>query len=206
MKQPPEDPGYRRALVVVACINLGVAGIEVAAALLGDSRALLADAVDFLEDGISVLLVLRFAARGPRARGWIGLTIAALEGIPGLVVLGTVAWSLVVPHVPQPSVMGPVALGALAANLACAALLLPHRGRDVTARAVWLSSRNDVLNNVAVLAAALLVAWTGSHLPDLVAAAVMGVLYLQAAIGIARGSVAALRAPSASTLPSPPPG
>ncbi|MBX4390112.1 cation transporter, partial [Mycobacterium tuberculosis] len=57
---------------------------------------------------------------------------------------------------------------------------------DANARAIWLFSRNDALANVAVIAAAGLVAWTGSAWPDLVVAAVIALLFLHSAYDIIR--------------------
>lgn len=46
---------------------------------------------------------------------------------------------------------------------------------------VWLCSRNDAIGNVAVVAAAGLVAWTGSAWPDLAVAVLMATLGITAA-------------------------
>jgi len=43
-------------------------------------------------------------------------------------------------------------------------------------RSVWLCSRNDAIGNLAVMAAALGVSGSGTGWPDLVVAALMGVL------------------------------
>ena len=49
------------------------------------------------------------------------------------------------------------------------------RDGDANMRSVWICSRNDVIANVAVLAAALGVFGTGTGLPDLMVAAVMAI-------------------------------
>ena len=51
-------------------------------------------------------------------------------------------------------------------------------------RSVWLCSRNDAIGNVAVMAAALAVWLTHSAWPDLIAAALMAVLFVYSAIQI----------------------
>lgn len=60
--------------------------------------------------------------------------------------------------------MGLFGAAALAVNVAAASILAPHRAGagDANARAAWLFSRNDALGNLAVLAAAGLVASTGT--------------------------------------------
>ena len=55
-------------------------------------------------------------------------------------------------------------------------------------RAIWLFSRNDSLANVAVIAAAGLVAWTKSGWPDLAVAGVIALLFLHSAYTIVRGA------------------
>ena len=82
--------------------------------------------------------------------------------------------------------MGVLGIVALIVNVAAVAVLLPHRGGDANMRAVWLFSRNDAIGNAAVIAAALLVAWTGSVWPDLVVALVVVSLFLHAAWSIIR--------------------
>jgi Co/Zn/Cd efflux system component len=63
-------------------------------------------------------------------------------------------------------------------------VLLPHRHGDANLRAVWLFSRNDALGNVAVVIAALLVAWTQTGWPDLVMAFVIAGLFLHSSFSI----------------------
>ena len=70
---------------------------------------------------------------------------------------------------------------ALAVNIACAVVLIPHRKGDANVRAVWLFSRTDALGNVAVLIAAGLVAWTRKPWPDLAVAGIVAVLFLHSA-------------------------
>ena len=61
------------------------------------------------------------------------------------------------------------------------ALLARHREGGVHMRASWIFSTNDVLANLGVIVAGLLVAWTGSGWPDLLIGAVIGLLVLNGA-------------------------
>ena len=54
------------------------------------------------------------------------------------------------------------------------------------ARAIWLFSRNDALANIAVIAAAALVGWTGEAWPDLLVAGMIALLFLHSAYDIIR--------------------
>jgi Co/Zn/Cd efflux system component len=60
-------------------------------------------------------------------------------------------------------------------------------------RAVWLFSRSDALGNAAVVAAAGLVAWTGTPWPDLAVAVVVAALFLHSSWSIVRDARGDLR-------------
>ena len=80
--------------------------------------------------------------------------------------------------------MGTLGLVGFVVNVAAALVLLPHRTGDANVRAVWLFSRNDALGNLAVVIAAVLVAWSGTAWPDLVVAFVIAGLFLHSAWSI----------------------
>jgi Co/Zn/Cd efflux system component len=60
-------------------------------------------------------------------------------------------------------------------------------------RASWIFSTNDVIANIGVILAGVLVAWTGSHLPDLVSGLIIALVVLVGALRIIR--MAKMRAP-----------
>jgi Co/Zn/Cd efflux system component len=80
--------------------------------------------------------------------------------------------------------MGIFGFIALVINIIAAIVLLPHRKGDANIRAVWLFSRNDALGNILVIIAAGLVFWTDTSWPDLVAASVIAILFLQSSWSI----------------------
>jgi len=82
--------------------------------------------------------------------------------------------------------MGLIGLLALAANVASVLILMRWRDGDSNVRSVWLCSRNDAIGNVAVMAAAALVAMLGSGWPDLIVAILMAGLFLSSAVQILR--------------------
>jgi Co/Zn/Cd efflux system component len=74
--------------------------------------------------------------------------------------------------------MGVVGLLALAVNCGVAALLFRFREGDANMKSVWLCTRNDVIANLAVLAAAAGVFGTGTVWPDVGVAALLAILGL----------------------------
>lgn len=80
--------------------------------------------------------------------------------------------------------MGVIGFVALAANAVCFSLLSRYRSGDSNMRSVWLCSRNDLIGNCAVLAAAIGVARTGATWPDVLVATIMAILALQGAAAV----------------------
>lgn len=189
------SPGFRRALWAVIAINGAMFLVEMAAGALSNSRALQADALDFLGDtltyGISLAVIgmpLAIRARAAQLKAWSLVAMA-------LFVLGSTLWQVLVLAMPKAEVMGAVGLAALVANVASVLILMRWRDGDSNVRSVWLCSRNDAIGNVAVMGAALLVAWTATPWPDLVVAGFMAGLFLRSAIAIlrqAKGELAVL--------------
>jgi Co/Zn/Cd efflux system component len=73
-----------------------------------------------------------------------------------------------------------VGIGALAllANLLCLVLVRRHREGGVHMRASVIFSTNDTLANLGVIVAGLLVAWSGSRIPDLLIGSAISLLVL----------------------------
>ncbi|RVU21630.1 cation transporter [Methylobacterium oryzihabitans] len=169
MRSSDDPAGLRRAVALVAGLNLGYFGIEAAVALAIGSVSLIADSVDFLEDAAVNGLILVGLGWGAAARARLGMVLAGILLVPGLATLWA-AWSKVhdlVPPAPVPLTLA--GLGALAVNLACALILARHRGGSGSlTRAAFLSARNDALANLAIIAAGLVTAATLSPWPDLV--------------------------------------
>lgn len=163
------DSALRRTVRNVAVLNLSYFGIEFAVALAIGSVSLFADSVDFLEDGAVNLLILAGLGFTAARRAKLGMVLALIILVPGLATLWT-AWqnfsSGLVPEAVPLSITG---AGALIVNAVCAWLLAPFRaaGGSLT-RAAFLSARNDVAANIAIVIAGLLTSVTQSHWPDLI--------------------------------------
>jgi Co/Zn/Cd efflux system component len=120
-----------------------------------------------------------------RAALFKGVTMGAY----GAFVLAKVVWAAAGNATPEPVAMGSIAVLALIANVCVALMLYAWRDGDANMRSVWLCTRNDAIGNLAVMAAALGVFGTRSAWPDLVVAAVMGLLALSAAHSVVTRAV-----------------
>tara|TARA_R110001606_G_scaffold171956_3_gene318043 strand:+ start:8121 stop:8729 length:609 start_codon:yes stop_codon:yes gene_type:complete len=184
--KPTAPPGYRRVLVAVLAINMVMFLVEAAAGWMTGSRALRADALDFLGDaatyGLTLWAISQSFAWRIRAARIKGVSLLVL----GLLVLADSVVAMITGVTPEAPVMGLVGLVALTANLISLALLFRYRDGDANIRSVWLCSRNDVIANLSVIAAGALVWVSGSRWPDLVVAVVIAVLFSHSAVSIFR--------------------
>lgn len=159
----------RRAVAIVAALNLAYFGVEFAVALAIGSVSLIADSVDFLEDASVNLLILLALAWSTKAQARVGMALAAIILVPGLATLW-MAWAkFSAPVAPAPTPMTLAGLGALAVNLTCALILARYRAaKGSLTKAAFLSARNDAFANIAIIGAALATALTLSAWPDLI--------------------------------------
>ena len=183
----PADVGAEaRVLRQLLLINGTMFAIEVVVGLIAKSTGVLADSVDMFADaavyGLSLYGVGRAAATQHRAARLSGVVQLVLS----LAVLAEVARRAVTGGEPMGPLMMGVSVLALIANLSCLALLSRHRTGGVHLQASWIFSTNDVLANIGVIVAGVLVMVTRSHIPDLVIGAAIGLLVLSGAIRILR--------------------
>jgi Co/Zn/Cd efflux system component len=170
----------RRTVATVAGLNLLAFGGEIVVALAIGSVALMADSLDFLEDASINLLILLGLGWGALARARLGRLLAVVIVLPGLGALWTAWEKLRDPVAPEPWALTLTAGAALLVNLLCALLIARHRhaGGGLT-RAAFLSARNDVVANAAIILAGLATAFLWrSGWPDLLVG--LGILALNA--------------------------
>lgn len=193
------DPRWRRVLWFALIANGGMFLFEMVAGAAADSRALQADALDFLGDAANYAISLGVSgmALAWRARTALikGVTIMAFAvGVMVWAIMGALAGTQ-----PDPVAMTSVGALALVTNIAVALLLYRYRTGDANMRSVWVCSRNDAINNLLVIGAGLVVLWTGSGVADLVVAFIMALLGLQGGWQVIRQARAELASGVVST-------
>ena len=162
------DEALRRIVTRVAVLNLTYFGVEFGVALAIGSVSLFADSIDFLEDTSVNFLILIALGWSARNRSRMGMMLAGILLIPGLATLWTAWDKFLLPIPPAPLPLSLTGAGAMAVNLTCALMLARYRsyGGSLT-RAAFLSARNDVLANAAIIGAGIVTAYTVSAWPDL---------------------------------------
>lgn len=181
-------------LRVMLAINVTMFVAEFVAGWIGSSTALLGDSLDMLGDGIVYGFSLWVVARSVRWKAVsAGIKGAIMFGF-GVTVLLEAVGKLAFGSAPDPALMSIVGIVALAANTLCVMLLMRHRSDDVNMRSAWVCSRNDLVANAAVLAAAALVFVLRSPWPDIAVGLGIALLFLRSSVGVLRDAVQSFRA------------
>ena len=180
------DPKWRRVLWIALVINAAMFGVEIVAGVAADSRALQADALDFLGDAANYAISLGVAGMALAWRARAALLKAGTMLAFGLWVFASAAWGFITGTAPHAETMGLIGALALVSNVAVALMLYRYRTGDANMRSVWVCSRNDAIGNLAVMAAALGVFGTGQGWPDLAVAAIMAGLAIWGSLDVFR--------------------
>ena len=159
----------RRVVMWVAALNFAYFFVEFAVAQLIGSVSLFADSIDFLEDASVNALILLALGWSVRRRGAVGILLAVILLVPGIATVWTAWQKFLLPLAPAPMALSPDwGTPPSAVNFSCAMMLagVRHVGGSLS-RAAFLSARNDVLTNLAIVAAGgLTLLWTSAW-PDL---------------------------------------
>jgi len=180
----------------VLTINAVMFVTEFTAGAIAGSAALMADSVDMLGDALVYGLSIFALSRSDRWKGGAalakGIFILAFGIGIGIDIVAKIQSGI------APSSMLMLVFGgiALTANLTCLRLLWRFRQQDVNMASTFECSRNDVISNVGVLAAAGAVALTASPWPDILIGALIAVLFLRSALHVIRTSLPVIRAPA----------
>lgn len=168
------DEQQRKLLIIVLLINAALFVLEMATGFIAQSMGLVADSLDMLADalvyGLSLYAVGKAVAskkRVARISGFFQLALAvfgAMEVLRRFFGAGD-----------EPSfiLMIVISLIAFAGNVASLFILRRTQSQDANIQASQIFTSNDVLVNIGVIVAGVLVYFTGSKAPDLAVGAVV---------------------------------
>jgi len=169
-----QGPDQRKILWTVLAINFLFFLVEAITGWLSGSMGLLADSLDMLADalvyGLSLVAVgasLVYKKRVARMAGYTQAILAVLGFVEVIRRTFFHAGS------PEADMMIGISLLALVANGVSYYLLARARSSEAHIRASMIFTANDVLINLGVILAGLLVGWLHSPVPDLVIGSVI---------------------------------
>ena len=176
----------RRVLYIALGLNAAMAVIGALAGWIAQSTGLLADALDMLADATAYTIALLAIGRSALFK----IRAATLSGgillVLGVAVLFEVGRRVIYGAEPLSEWMIATALLSLAVNLTVLRLLAPMKSGEVHLRATWLFTRADVVANVGVILAGLLILWLKVPYPDYVIGTLIGLYVIKEAVEILR--------------------
>ena len=177
-----KDKSESRVLIALLVINGIMFIIELAIGWWAQSTALIADAMDMLADAMVYSVGLYAVGKAVVAKIHAATLSGWLQAGVGLLVLFDVVRRFIFGSDPVSSLMIGMGLVALIANVVCLILISKHRKGEVHMRASWIFSKNDVIANLGVILAGVLVGWTGSRVPDLIIGFVVALIVFRGGI------------------------
>ena len=181
------DKDQRKLLWAVLAINFGFFVLEMVFGFLSASMGLVADSLDMLADalvyGLSLFAVGATTARKKgvaKAAGYFQIALALLGFAE------VIRRFVGVEEMPGFRTMIVVSLLALIANSICLYLLRRSKSVDAHMQASTIFTSNDVIINIGVMTAGILVYFSRSNKPDLIVGAIVLIVVLRGALKILR--------------------
>lgn len=181
-----ENTNQKKLLWTVLGINFAFFIIEITTGIISKSMGLVADSLDMLADSF-VYGISLFAVGGTLVRK---KQIAKLAGY-FQIILAIIGFVEVLrrffgaEELPDFSTMIIISVFALIANSICLFLLQKSKSKEEAhMKASMIFTSNDVIINLGVIAAGVLVNWLNSNKPDLIIGTIVFILVIKGAIRI----------------------
>ena len=181
-----EHSHQRKLLWTVLAINFAFFLIEMTTGLLSRSMGLVADSLDMLADafvyGISIMAVGAAVAKKKRVARWAGYFQIVLAAMGFVEVLRRFMGQ---EGMPDFMTMIVVSVLALIANAFCLYILQQSGSKEEAhMQASLIFTSNDVIINLGVITAGVLVYYTHSGIPDLIIGTIVFLIVMRGALRI----------------------
>lgn len=203
---------HRKRLIWVISITLTVFVVQVFGAIISGSLALLADAGHMLTDatGVTIALIASLiAGLAPTSKRTFGyLRVEILAALANGIILGVIAVVIFVQAIARFGTevevqSGPMLIAAIigaVANLVSLLILQAGQKESLNVRGAYLEVLGDLLGSVLVIAAGLVIMFTGWNPADQIASILIAVLIFPRAISLLRDVVDVLLEASPKNL------
>lgn len=180
------DRAQSRILKILLAINALMFVVELLLGIYSESTGLIADSLDMLADATVYAIGLYAVGRAALVK----INAARLSGIfqilLGLLVVADVVRRYIYGSEPLSVYIVSVGLLALIANVICLTLIAKHKSGGIHMRASWIFSKNDVIANLGVIIAGILVYALDSRLPDLLIGMIISAIVIRGGVLIIR--------------------
>lgn len=180
------DKTQSSILWALLLINAVMFVIEMSAGLIAQSTGLIGDSLDMFADAVVYGVGLYAVGRSLLTKANAAMLSGVFQIVLAFLVFADVVRRFVVGSDPNYAVMIVVGALALVANIACLIIIWGQRKGEVHMRASFIFSQNDVIVNLGVIVAGVLVWALGSRLPDLLIGGVVSLVVLRGGLLIFR--------------------
>jgi len=180
------NASQKKILLTLFALNATMFVAEIITGVFAESTGVIADSLDMLADamvyGIAISAIGKPASRknfAARLSGYFQIVIAVS-------VLADIARRFFYGSEPESLLMFAISCVALAVNIFCLRLISKEKDGEVHMRASWIFSKNDVLANLGVIIASILIYLTNARWPDLVIGSLITLIVLRGGLQILR--------------------
>ncbi|KMT66758.1 cation transporter [Catenovulum maritimum] len=174
-----KDTQQKHVLYWLLGINVVMFLVEISVGLIANSTALIADSIDMLADAIVYIIALYAVSRSLIHKANAALISGYFQLALGLLITFDIIRRLFGSAEPSSWFMIGMGFIALVANIICLVLIRKHNNGEVHMRASWIFSANDVIANLGVIAAGILVMWLESRWPDILIGSLIAILIIR---------------------------
>ncbi|MGB5789782.1 MAG: cation transporter [Pseudoalteromonas nigrifaciens] len=174
-----KDNQQKTVLYWLLAINASMFVFEIGFGWLSESTALIADSLDMLADAIVYAIALYAVGKSIQHKANAALVSGYFQLGLGVLILMDIARRLYGESEPHSWFMIGVGMVALVANVICLILIRKHNNDEVHMRASWIFSANDVIANLGVVIAGILVMVLKQRWPDIVIGSISSMLILR---------------------------
>ena len=176
---------FKKAVFLVAVLNLIFFFIEFIVALNIRSVSLLADSIDFIEDTSINFLIFFAVSLSLVKRAKISIFLSIIMLFPGFVAIWAIWKQIILQQPPAPIELSIVGFGALVVNCLCTYILMKFRNYSGSlTKAAFLSARNDAIANITIIFAGIITIFYPSIWPDILVGLFIAYIRTESAIEI----------------------
>ena len=176
---------FKKAVLLVAVLNLLYFFIEFIAALNIRSVSLLADSIDFIEDASINFLIFFAISLTLAKKAKVSIILSIIMLLPGLTALWAIWQQVLYQEPPRPIELSLVAFGALIVNCLCTLILIRFKNFSGSlTRGAFLSARNDALANLAIIFTGIITYYYSSIWPDIIVGIFIAYIRTESALEI----------------------
>lgn len=178
------DASQKKILLVLLTVNASMFIAEFIVGLIAQSTGVLADSLDMLADALVYSVSLYAVGRCSSIKIRAAFLSGGFQILIALGILTDIVRRAISGSDPSSLLMFVISCVALVANVYCLRLITKEKQGEVHMRASYIFSKNDVLVNLGVIVASILIYFTGSRWPDLIIGVIITILILRGGIQI----------------------